>query len=163
MRLGELSIGDAIVARRPHARAHYKDRLRAVLYIAAREAPLVAGSKLSSFLLHYLCCEVAARLLQGMFHDAAPLDVLESREPVRLQVLEAALKPYHPRTDRATLYRLFYAKDVPGQPASARRLREKVVHGLSITHVTEVEVRAEALLADMRGFLRDIERIADML
>ncbi|RME97231.1 MAG: hypothetical protein D6773_16065, partial [Alphaproteobacteria bacterium] len=126
-------------------------------------APLVAGSRLSSFLIHYLCCEVAARLLQGMFHDAAPLDVLESREPVRLQVLEAALRPYHPRTDRATLYRLFYAKDAPGQPDSARRLREKVIHSLNIATITGIETRADSLIADMRSFLRDVERITDML
>ncbi len=119
-----------------------------------------AHSVLCRFLFHYFACEALARLLQGANASIRPQKALEKRSGVNLNSLNAALRQFGLRFSKNRLKRIFEAKWPNYERASARRLRDRLVHQWSALAIAQLSKRGDRLVLDMSAYIKMIESAA---
>ena len=116
-----------------------------------------AHSVLCSFLFHYFACEALARLLQGANDSIRPQKALDKKSGVNLNSLNAALRQFGLRFSKNRLRRIFEAKWPSYERASARRLRDRLVHQWSALAIAQLSKRGDRLVLDMSAYIKMIE------
>lgn len=116
--------------------------------------PTIKANK-DSFLEKYMKCELACKLI--IIEYKADKKETVSYESVKMQYQVIVAACHHVGLSIAddALRRLFSASDQRGH-CSAKKLRDAIVHKLSINDIKEVDSRFIALDSDMDAFLSSI-------
>ena len=93
--------------------------------------------------------------MQGAAAGRPASEALTSK--VRINILKPALQRLQIRMSERRVERLFQTQDLRRGQKSARKLRDQIVHQLSVRDIEEVLSRQTSLIADMGTF---IERVA---
>lgn len=138
----------------------YQRRAQEIIKTFTKELHSVQKSHLAIFLYHYFTCEALARLLLGARVGITPQKALEGKNKLRLNSLEAALRRSNVSFDKTAAKRIFEANRHSFAQASARKLRDRIVHGMNHRAIEEVYRRGASLVDEMRRFIRLIDEAA---
>jgi len=110
----------------------------------------------SDFLLTYFACEIVAKsIVSGSKHTASGRKSLQKQ--VTTRDICRALAKLQVNLNRSSVDALFSLEQSLASDMSARRLRDKIVHGMKPQYRSAVRHRYTSLMAKMIAFLNAIE------
>jgi hypothetical protein len=146
------------IVRRPH-----QQRMMVVLHAFTNELSQVSGDGVSSFLLHYACCEALTHIAWAAVEWRTPQEGLDwdfdykqlgGKGPLTLGDMKKALRKLDPSLDDEVIERVFKGgKRSPFASGSAKFLRNKIMHELRQEAIEQVRARGAQLLADMQAVI----------
>lgn len=109
-------------------------------------------ANMDSFLNKYVLCELACKLIIMEYKAAKKQSLPYNDIKMQTQVIVAACHHVCLKVSDEVLRRLFSSADKRGS-YSAKKLRDAIVHSMSINDIKEVNTRSIELHADMDAFL----------
>jgi hypothetical protein len=142
-------------SRSPHQR-----RIIEIHKAFSEELARLPPNGVASFLLRYFCCEAIARILIASREGTPPHKAEQVK--VSLKSLNSVLTKYQIPLDHDLINRVFAESRSPSfQNASARRLRDNIVHLFHEKAIDQIRSRGDRLLADMDNVMKALAEKAD--
>lgn len=112
---------------------------------------------LNTFLIKYILCEIASKeMIVGYRCDTGnPINYEDVK--MRITEIRCATNYYVLGLSEDLLKRLFFYDKVDGH-RSAKKLRDSIVHSMTISNISEVDSLYSQLIKDMDEFLNAVTR-----
>lgn len=128
--------------RKPH-----QHRMTQVHQAFKRELSEVPINSVSGFLLHYACCDALAHIAWAAVAGRSPQAGLE--KSLTLDNIARALQRIESPLSHDVIKRVFEGGKLAFPSASAKHLRDKIMHEVHPDAIDQVHLRGRELLADM--------------
>jgi hypothetical protein len=140
-------------SRSPHQR-----RIIQIHKVFSEELARHPHDGVTPFLLHYFCCEAISRILIASSVAKPPH---KAKKKLNIKHLKSALEKYKIPLDDDLIDRVFGRKDRAFRSASARVLRDNIIHLFHEEAIDQIRSRGDGLLDDMGNVMKAIGEKAD--
>jgi hypothetical protein len=117
-----------------------------------KELSQVPADSVAAFLLYFACCDALAHIAWAAVHGCTPQNGLD--QDLKLSDVRNALQKLDPTLNNDVIKRVFEGgKHLPFASASAKFLRNKIMHEVRREAIYEFRLRGRQLLADMQAII----------